>query len=176
MKYYNKTTKKWYKEGETLTLRISDSEFFSGIPTTQMLLSFGYEPVSEQNSEESIDDVKQAKIKEIYEYDESPQVNTFYVNNVNVWFDKETRSNFRGSLSDAELLGENEISIPINGEVMTLPIQTAKQILAQIQRYADNCAIVTATHIRNVNNLDSIEQVKSYDFTRNYPQKLSFNV
>lgn len=43
MKYYNKTTKKYYNEGHALTWE-KDGVLFSGIPSAEQLAEQGYEP------------------------------------------------------------------------------------------------------------------------------------
>lgn len=40
-RYYNKTTGEWYIEGRSLTLRV-DNIIFSGIPTEEQLLKWGF--------------------------------------------------------------------------------------------------------------------------------------
>ena len=42
MAYYNKEKKIYYFEGNTLTWQISDTSFFSGIPTKVQLLNWGF--------------------------------------------------------------------------------------------------------------------------------------
>jgi hypothetical protein len=176
MRYYNKKENKWYNDGESMTYHIDDNTLFSGVPTHEQLLEWGYEPYEEPIHVPTLEEVKEAKIGDIQNYDLSDSVNAFYVNDTPAWFDKETRSNFRGSLSDAELLGETNVSVPINGSVYTIPVQQAKLFLAQIQRYADACTIATATHIGNVQGLDSIAEVDAYDYTGGYPEKLRFTL
>ena len=176
MRYYNSTTDKWYNEGESMTLRIDAHTLFSGVPTAEQLADWGYEPYTEPVHVPTLEERKAEKIGEIYAYDSSENVNAFYVNGMEAWFDKETRSNFRGSLSDAELLGETEVSVPIGGSILTLPVQTAKVLLARIQRYADQCTIVTAGHTASVNALETIQEVEEYDITQGYPEKLNFDL
>ena len=147
-------------------------------PSEQILLANGWLIYEDEQvpSQPSLEDAINAKIDQIRSYDGSPDVNGFYVNGTEAWFDKETRSNFRGSLSDAEMLGETEVSVPINEHVVTLPIQTAKLFLAQIQRYADACTITTSRHIEQIRALTTIEDVEEFDITADYPQKLTFTI
>lgn len=174
-RYYNETTGDWYTEGNSLTIRIGNT-LFSGIPTVEQLTEWGYEPYVEPVHVPTLDELKENKIAQIREYDSSQNVNEFIVNGQSAWFDKETRSNFRGSLSDAELLEETEVSVPINGAVYTIPIQNAKLFLAQIQRYADTCTLVSASHISQVQAMTTKEAVNGFDITADYPQKLTFTI
>lgn len=176
MRYYNSTTNKWYTEGNSMTMRVDEHTLFSGIPTAEQLAEWGYEPYVEPVHVPTLDELKEDKIAQIMEYDSSPSVNEFIVNGQSAWFDKETRSNFRGSLSDAELLEETTVSVPVNGIVLTLPIQQAKLFLAQIQRYADACTLVSAGHISQVQAMTTKKAVNEFDITAGYPQKLTFTI
>ena len=159
-----------------MTMRVDEHTLFSGIPTAEQLAEWGYEPYVEPVHVPTLDELKEDKIAQIMEYDSSSSINEFIVNGVGAWFDKETRSNFRGSLSDAELLGETAVSVPINGAIMTLPMTNAKLFLAQIQRYADACTLVTAGHIAQVQALETKEAVNAFDITDGYPEKLTFTI
>lgn len=128
----------------------------------------------------TLEDAKRDKISQIEEYDSSDAVNSFDIiiegNTVTTWIDPNKRSNYKNSLDSAELLGLTEVHPVFNGVQLTLPIQTAKSALAQIQIYADRCYIVTETHKANVNSLDTIEAVDAYDNETGYPEKLIFTL
>ena len=49
-------------------------------------------------------------------------------------------------------------------------------MLSALELYALACYNVTAEHKVAVENLTSLEEVKSYDYTTGYPEKLSFTV
>ena len=118
----------------------------------------------------------QEKILEIEQYDSSSSVNSFNVNSNSVWLDKDTRSNYNTSIQAAELLGETEISLLISNLSVTLTIQQAKIMLAQIQRYADACYLVTQSHIAAVKTLTVITEIDAYDIENGYPDKLTFTI
>jgi len=56
------------------------------------------------------------------------------------------RSNYKNSIEAAELVGLENVSFYINDKEISLPLATAKLMLAQIQLYADQCFIVTKQH------------------------------
>ena len=124
-------------------------------PSHETLLRHGWMVWTETLPTRTLEDAKTEKSMEIYNYDNSTSINEFYVNGSGAWFDKETRSNFRGSLSDAV---------------------TARILLAQIQRYADTCTIITSQHVAQVQALETIEEVDAFDITADYPEKLSFQL
>lgn len=126
--------------------------------------------------ERTLEQAKQEKLAAIEQYDSSSSVNSFNVNNNSVWLDKDTRSNYKTSIDAAELLGETEISLLISNLSVTLTIQQAKVMLAQIQRYADACYLVTQSHIAGVKALTTINEVDVYDIENGYPNKLEFSI
>jgi len=126
--------------------------------------------------DKTLEQAIQEKIFEIEQYDSSSSVNSFNVNNNSVWLDKDTRSNYNTSIQAAELLGETEISLLISNLSVTLTIQQAKIMLAQIQRYADACYLVTQSHLATVKTLTDIAFINAYDITLGYPDKLTFTI
>jgi hypothetical protein len=113
-------------------------------------------------------------LKEITDYDNSDAVNSFTYNNIPLWFSAEVRAGFKNSIESASLLGETTISIPTTAGIINLSLDTAKIMLAKIQRYADACYLVTMQHKAGVEMLTSVSEVESYDITKGYPEKLSF--
>lgn len=128
----------------------------------------------------TLQEAKQKKMQAITEYDFSENVNGFYIVNdgqtTTAWINSEQRANYKNSLDSAEILGLEEVHPIFNGVQLTIPTSTAKLALAQIQIYADRCFIVTETHKANVNSLDTIEAVDSYNNETGYPEKLTFTL
>jgi len=129
----------------------------------------------------TLEDAKNEMIATIINYDESDAVNEFIVAHegqvvTTDWFEPAIRANYKNSVESAELVELPTVSFYVGDMPITLPTQDAKLMLAQIQLYADACYIVTQQHIAAVNSLDTIEVVDAYDYTANYPNKLSFEV
>lgn len=55
-----------------------------------------------------------------------------------------------------------------------LPVSIAMQLLYAIEIYASKCYDQTQYHIAEVLKLDSLEEVKEYDYTVGYPEILQF--
>lgn len=124
----------------------------------------------------SIETLKEMKLNELVDYDKSGDVNAFTVNGENVWFNKDTRSALSTSIGAAELLGEAEISFMISDKAFSIEISKAKQMLAQLQRYADACFLNTEEHRQAISKLIDEVVVINYDFTKGYPTKLTFEI
>lgn len=117
---------------------------------------------------------KARKIAEIEDYSNSDNVNDLTFKGLHTWVTPAVRANYLVSLDAAELLGEKDITFVVEGVQVTLAIEKVRIILAQIQRYADACYIVTEGHKRAVRALENVDEVRGYDFTKGYPNKLNF--
>ena len=117
---------------------------------------------------------KAQKIAEITAYDCSDAVNALTYKGVRTWLTAEERNSYLTSIQAAELLGETSITFGIGGQAVTLELQSAKIMLAKLQRYADACYLVTSTHKANVGALTTIEDVTDYDYKTGYPAQLEF--
>lgn len=142
-------------------------------PTPEQLKAAGCVEVEEvETFEERLRNAKEAKIREIEAYAQSDNVNILYFNNTPTWLDKETRANYKLSLDAAELLKEKEITFVVEGNVVKLPIEKARIILAKVQRYADDTFIVSSRHKLEVAKLKKIEDVEAFDIATDYPEPL----
>lgn len=125
----------------------------------------------------TLEDAIREKINEIDAYDRSDNVNAFTINNEQkAWFTPDERSNYRNSIDAAKLVGIQSLSMYVGDIEVTLSIQEAELMLAQIQLYADQCYMVTKGHKMAVESLETIEDVDEYDNTVGYPQMLNFNI
>ena len=126
------------------------------------------------------EDVLTFKLAAIKNYDESSNVNSFYItvngNTSSAWFTPEIRSNYKNSIEAAELVGVNTLSFYVNNMAITLSTAAAKLMLAQIQLYADRCYMVTKQHENALKAMSTVEEVQTFDITQGYPEKLTFTV
>ena len=180
-RYYNSTTKEWYTEGSTMTKRV-DNGVFSGIPSVEQLTQWGFvewvEPAP--TPAELLERAKASKIAELEAYDDSNAVNGFIIRtaggDITEWLDPYKRNNAFRAIESAKKLGDSTISFAIGDVPVTLNVETAEVYLARVERYAVNCANVTAGHKAAINALNTIEAVEGYDYTTGYPEKLVFEV
>lgn len=92
------------------------------------------------------------------------------------WLTPAERANYRSSIDAAELVGLTEVSFYIEEMPITLSVQNAKMMLAQIQLYADQCFMVTKRHKAAIEALDTVEAINAYDFSVGYPTRLQFTI
>lgn len=174
-RYYNEATQEWYTEGQSLTRRIENG-MFSGIPSVEQLLSWGFvewtEP--EPTSEELLEQARQNKLAELEAYDNSEEVNSFTVGGKQMWLDVQTRQQLRISLDAMQAVGRESVTKWFEGVEYTYPIQTWYQMLAAVEVYAADALNVTELHRKDIQEIDNIEDLEIYDYTVGYPEKLVF--
>ena len=123
--------------------------------------------------------LKQAKVNKIAEiaaYDTSDKVNGFILNGQIVWLDKATRVGLMNSTTIERDLGQETTELWLGEHNLIIKCDLAIQLLQQLEVYALKCFNVTATHKKEVNSLSTIEEINSYDITKDYPDKLVINI
>lgn len=142
-------------------------------PTPEILLENGYTPVDvEPSQEELLAAAKVEKIAEIKEYDNSDAVNSFKLNGISVWINREDRIGTRRAIELDIASGKTESEIWLNGFKLIVNSELALKLLDAVGHYAYSAYNVTQSHIFAVKNLTSINEVEKYDYTKGYPQKL----
>jgi len=120
------------------------------------------------------------RLAQIHAYDSGASVNSFSINDVVGWFDKNTRVGlvnmyqlFQKSGSNDALpllwVGGNAIEFNTADEVL--------EVLAKIEMYAAQCYAVTQRMKTSVNSLcriGDLDGLKTFDFRSGYPPNLSF--
>lgn len=154
--------------------KVVDTQIFN--PTEDLVLANGWQiyttPIPSQ--EELLLQEKETKINEILAYDSSSEVNIFYMNDQPLWLDKSTRVGLKLRF-DAEMASEQTTTtLWYNGQSFSLPLHTALQMLNAVELYASACYDTTQMHIANVKTVETIEEVKTYNYKVNYPNKLKF--
>lgn len=132
----------------------------------------------------TIEEAKEMLLAEIDAYDTSPAVNGFYLNGMLIPWSKDDpsspnvdkRMGLRQNIADKVALGEENISIWMNGMSFTMPCAQAETLMRSIENYAYECFNVTAAHKKAVSELTSIEEVEKYDITAGYPVQLKMEV
>ena len=122
---------------------------------------------------------KQRKMAQIEAYDASTSVNEFMINGYGLWLTPAERGNFLNFLNAKLALGASDtdtITYILAGISITLTIADGLGMLAQIEVYAGDCAIVTGQHIAAVNALATDAEIEAYDYTVGYPAKLSYSL
>lgn len=122
----------------------------------------------------TIDEIRAQKLAELRAYDASDSVNQFSINGVPGWLNKSTRVGLMNSIAIEKEAGRKVTNIWLGDMLFVLPIEKATDMLHQVELYALACYNVTQGHIKAVNQLETKEAVKAYDYKQGYPSKLNF--
>lgn len=173
--YYNKNTEEWYTEGQSITRKIENG-VFSGIPTIEQLLEWGFEEqiAPEPTEEELIEQARQNKLNDLDYYDSSSEVNSFSINGKDMWLDAATRQQLKTSIDAMRTTGRETVTKWFENEQYTYPPLIWYQMLAAVEVYAADALNVTESHRAAIKSLTELNDINNYDFTVGYPQKLNF--
>lgn len=123
-----------------------------------------------------LEKAKKDKLKEIDTYDVSPEVNSFFLNGLQVWLDKSTRVGLMNSLNIEKIAGKEISTLWFANIKLNINTDAAIQMLRSLELYALECYNKTAEHKVNVKDLNTVEDVIDYDYTEGYPDKLNFSI
>ena len=129
-----------------------------------------------QTDEERLAFAKEMLAREIAAHDTSSSVNGFSLNGLTVWLDKDTRMGLMNSTTIAKNMGQETTTVWFGGISLTIPCDTAIQMLSALEMYALECFNVTAGHKAAVAALESVDDVVVYDYSQGYPEQLSLSV
>lgn len=113
---------------------------------------------------------------QIDKYDTSPSVNGFMLNGQRVWLNKDTRVGLMNSTSIAKAMGKTTTTLWFGGMQIEVNCDKAIQLLSALEMYALECFNVTAAHKKAVAELNTVEDVLGYDYTKGYPEQLRMEV
>ena len=119
------------------------------------------------------DEIRLVRLQELAEYDSSPAVNEFYVDDVPMWYNNMERVSIDYLLRIEKGKGMTDTNLyDKNGNNFTVNIDHAIDILAQVELYAKECYDVTTQHRANLKGLTNIDEILAYNIKTGYPEKL----
>ncbi len=143
-------------------------------PTAEQYEKAGYMPYIETmpSEEELLKQAIENKVDEIKEYDKSSAVNSFKLNGIDAWINREDRIGTRRAIELDKAHGQTESDIWLNGFLLRVNCDLALKLLDEVEHYAYHAYNRTQAHIHAVQGLKSVEEVHKYDYTQGYPEKL----
>lgn len=114
--------------------------------------------------------------EQIDKYDTSPSVNGFMLNGLRVWLNKDTRVGLMNSTQIAKAMGKTTTTLWFGGMQIEVNCDKAIGLLSALEMYALECFNVTAAHKKAVAELNTVEEVLGYDYTKGYPEQLKMEV
>ena len=173
--YIKGDEKKYRDQIVILSIDPEDGEEYQTInPTEEMVLADGWTKYTVP--EPTIDDIRALKLREIIDYDKSPNVNTFYVGGIALWLSREERIVIKDRFQREKDAGKENTRLLYKGLVLELTPDMGIHLINMVSAYADQCFDVTEAHKSALNDLTTKEEIQSYDYTVGYPEKISITL
>lgn len=119
---------------------------------------------------------RQALIGQIERYDKSDAVNSFILAGKQMWLDKDTRVGLMNSINIEKEAGKETTMLWFDGVRYEIPVNAAIQMLNALEIYALGCYNVTHSHLALAKELPTVEEIKAYNYTVGYPERLIFTI
>lgn len=131
---------------------------------------------NQDTNEDLMQSTINARIDDILQYDKSSDIESFYIDDIPLWLDRDERTilqrRFELEIKNnimTSTLWKNDNRFEINPSI-------GIQMLDELEMYAIKCFDATNTHLNNVKQLKTIDDVKMYDYKVGYPDKLRFKL
>lgn len=128
------------------------------------------------NNYPSIKEIKNILLHLQEEYDNSAEVNSFYLNGKRVWLDKATRVGLVNSLNLEKATGKTDTTLWLGNLSIDIEIDKALTLLTAVEMYAKECYNNTHKHMYDITKLETLDDCLAFDITANYPQKLNIEI
>lgn len=106
-------------------------------------------------------------------YDSSSHVNRFYLNGIQLWLDKQTRVGLVNSVTIEKNANRTTTCLWYGNYNIVVNVDIALECLSQLELYALSCFNVTAKHLAEVEQINSVEELMSYNIRAGYPEVLT---
>lgn len=128
------------------------------------------------NNKPNIKEIKELLLSLQAEYDNSAEVNSFYLNGKRVWLDKDTRVGLFNLLNIEKTSNTETTTLWFNGISIEIEVNKAITLLTAVEKYAKQCYDNTQEHYAEINKLSTIEECLKYDITSDYPAILNITL
>lgn len=167
MKQYINDNNEYY---DGISVVIGDTRYVS--PSEELILQAGYHKVDEPQAD-PLELARGNKLMAIEDYDQSNNVNEFYLGGMPMWLDAPTRQQLRISIEAYQATGAENVTKWFGGQEFTFPTSAWLQMLNALEVYAAEALNVTEAHKAAVMAMDNVEDIEAYDITQGYPEKLN---
>lgn len=107
---------------------------------------------------------------QIQGYDSSNKVNCFYLDDIAFWLDKATRVGLVNSITIEKQSGRPITCLWLGEYSVSLNVDMVLQFLFQLELYAKDCYNVTAQHIVQIEHCKTVEELRGFDISADYPE------
>ena len=125
---------------------------------------------------DTIEETRQKKLQELYEYNNGDEVNSFTFMGRKMWVSLQERIAFRQAVEAKLALGIESITLPIDGLMSTpLPCATVKTMLDRLEVYASDADTRIKYHESVIRELKNEEEINNYNYKEGMPDLLNFD-
>lgn len=128
------------------------------------------------NNKPNVKEIKKLLLSLQAEYDNSAEVNSFYLNGKRVWLDKATRVGLFNILNIEKASNTETTTLWFSNTSIEIQVDKAIALLTTVEKYAKQCYDNTHKHYVEINQLESIEDCLQYDITVGYPDILNITL
>lgn len=128
------------------------------------------------NAHDDVESWKAIRKMQIQGYDSSDKVNRFYLGEQPMWLDKATRVGLVNSLNIEKAAGREISDLWMDHNKIVLNVDLALKLLAALELYAKDCYGVTASHIAEIEELQSVDELRNFKIEADYPEIPHFPV
>lgn len=153
-----------------ISVVIGDTRYVS--PSEELILQAGYHKVEEPQAD-PLELARGNKLMAIEDYDQSDNVNQFFLGGMPMWLDAPTRQQLRISIEAYQATGTETVTKWFGGQQFTFPTSAWLQMLNALEVYAAEALNVTEAHKAAVMAMDNVDDIEDYDITAGYPEKLN---
>lgn len=118
-------------------------------------------------------ELKEQKIAEAQLYYDSEDVKGFTLNGTKMWLGNDTRTSLVNSVTIEKESGRESTTLWYNGKTFTMACDKMLEILKALEMYSVECFNRLELHKQIINQFKTQEEVKTYDTTIGYPDKLN---
>ena len=154
-------------------IRLSPNENFT--PESESKNDIRFIPIY-VNNKPNIKEIKDLLLSLQAEYDNSAEVNSFYLNGKRVWLDKATRVGLFNILNIEKASNTETTTLWFNNTSIEIQVDKAMALLTMVEKYAKQCYDNTQKHYVKIKQLESIEDCLQYDITAGYPDILNITL
>lgn len=123
-------------------------------------------------SENDIEAWKLLRKAQVKGYDNSENINLFYFDGLALWLDKATRVGLVNSITIEKKAKRSTTCLWFGSHRINVNVDVALGILSQLELYAHECYNVTALHLLQIDECDTVEALKVFDIRADYPEML----
>lgn len=125
-------------------------------------------------SEDDVEAWKSIRKMQVQGYDSSEKVNCFYLNDISLWLDKATRVGLVNSITIEKNAKRDKTCLWFGSHNVKMSVDAALDALSQLELYALDCYNITAQHLVDIDECETVDELRMFDISADYPNALHF--